>query len=84
MSFWSTIAGVLPTLIGYGARLVGLRPGPDIEPIVLKHRYPPNNTREQWEVGLHRCYKCLRFDVAHQEVTKPPCAGKRPARVELA
>lgn len=84
MSFLSTIAGVVPSLIGFAARMVGLKPVEPVQLLVPKHRFPEDNTVMQWEVGPHRCYWCLRYDVAHQEITDPPCTRRRPGGVELA
>jgi hypothetical protein len=84
MSFLSTIAGVVPALIGFAGRMLGLKPVEPVPLIAPTHYFPADNTPSQWEVGTHRCYWCLRYDIAHQEITTPPCTRRRPGGVELA
>jgi hypothetical protein len=69
---------------GLGAlgRMVGVRAGPDVAPLPLRHWVPPHNTTQAWSAGPGRCYYCLAHELT--QAFDKPCPRKRPPSVELA
>jgi hypothetical protein len=67
-------------VLGLLGRAVGMKPGPDVEPLseLERHRYAQPKTSEEWAVGKNVCTKCGYWSPERATLTHPPCPGKVP------